>query len=66
MPAVRQLLADPVTRHMRTDPARVRSDRTVAQTLEAIRQQEVGGRVVYFYVVDADDPHTSAPSGTAV
>lgn len=55
MSDTRQILSDPVVKHMRTDPTRIRSDRTVAQTLEYIRTHEIGGRVVYFYVVDEDD-----------
>ena len=55
MSAVRQILGDPVTRHMRPDPTRVRSDLSVAGALAYIRDHEIGGRVVYFYVVDADD-----------
>lgn len=54
MSAIQQILGDPVTQHMRTDVARLRSDMTVQQALEDIRQHETGGRVVYFYVVDAD------------
>lgn len=55
MPAVHEILADPVTKHMRPDTTRVRSDLTVAQALDYIRDHEIGSRVVYFYVVDADD-----------
>lgn len=55
MSAIHQILSDPVTQHMRKDPSRVRSDLTVAQTLDYIRDHEIGGRIVYFYVVDADD-----------
>ncbi len=55
MSAVRQILGDPVTKHMRQDPTRIRFDLTVAQTLDFIRSHEIGGRVVYFFVVDSDD-----------
>lgn len=55
MPTVRQILSDPVTKHMRRDPARLRSDLTAAQALDYIHDHEMSGRVVYFYVVDADD-----------
>lgn len=55
MSAVRQILTDPVTRHMRTDPTRIPDGSDVAAALAYIRGHEVGGRVVYFYVVDADD-----------
>lgn len=47
-------LNDRVTAHMRTDFARLRVDQTVAEALDAIRQSAVGGRIVYFYVLDAD------------
>src|SRR5262245_10118761 len=53
--AVREILGDPVIKHMRPDTTRVRSDLTVAQSLDYIRDHEIGSRVVYFYVVDADD-----------
>jgi len=53
--AAHQILSDPIVRHMRTDLTRLRSDLNVEQALEAIRQHEISGRVVYFYVVDADD-----------
>lgn len=52
MSAVRQILSDSVVLHMRTDPARIQSGLSVAQALEYIRDHEIGGRVVYFYVVD--------------
>jgi magnesium transporter len=54
MSVVRQILADPVTRHMRTDPTRIAAGLSVAAALDYIRDHEVGGRVVYFYVVDDD------------
>ncbi|WP_437228864.1 magnesium transporter [Planctomicrobium sp. SH661] len=55
MSEVRQILSDPVTLHMRKDPTRLRSDLTVDQALESIRGHEIGGRVIYFYVVDPED-----------
>ena len=55
MSNVRQILGDPVVKHMRPDPARLVSCTTVAQALDFIRGHEIGGRVVYFYVVDPDD-----------
>ncbi len=54
MTAARHILADPVARHMRTDPTRIPAGATVGQALDYIRGHEVGGRVVYFYVVDGD------------
>lgn len=55
MSAVRQILGDSVTKHMRRDPTRIRSDLSVAGALDAIATQEIAGRVVYFYVVDAEE-----------
>ncbi|HKB00894.1 MAG TPA: magnesium transporter [Gemmataceae bacterium] len=54
MPAVRDILDDPVTKHMRTDPVRLVAGQTVRQALDAARRAPTSGRVVYFYVVDAD------------
>jgi magnesium transporter len=39
----------------RRDVAKLRTDLTVQQALDAIRQGGVGEKIVYFYVVDADD-----------
>jgi magnesium transporter len=47
-------LSDPVTRHMRQDVACLRIDQTVAQALEEMRRQPPAGRIVYFYIVDAE------------
>lgn len=55
MSATRQILADPVSKHMRTDPTRIRKGATAGEALEYIRSHEVGGGVVYFYVVDDED-----------
>jgi magnesium transporter len=55
MSDTRQILADPVTRHMRTDPTRIQAGSSVAQALDYIRDHEIGGRVVYFYVVDDEN-----------
>jgi magnesium transporter len=55
MSGVLAILSDPVTTHMRTDPTKVRVDATIEQALAAIRDHEIGGRVVYFYVVDHED-----------
>lgn len=52
MSAARHILADPVTRHMRTDPTRIAAGLSVAAALDYIRGHEVGSRVVYFYVTD--------------
>jgi magnesium transporter len=50
----RDILNDPVTRHMRRDVTRLRVDETVAGALEGVRQQAPEGRIIYFYVVDAE------------
>ncbi len=55
MSAVRQILSDSVLQHMRTDPTRLSAGWTVAQALEQIRRQELGSRVIYFYVVDDEN-----------
>jgi magnesium transporter len=40
---------------VRKDVASLRQDLTVWQALEAIRQRGIGEKIVYFYVVDAED-----------
>lgn len=55
MSAIHQILTDPVQQHMRTDPTRISSHLTVSQAIQDIRNHEIGGRVVYFYVVDAEN-----------
>jgi len=45
----------PVTAVARTDFVVLRQDLTVQQALDAIRQREIGERIVYFYIVDAED-----------
>ena len=52
--AVRSILNDPVTSHMRTDPTRLKVGQTVAEALDYVRKNPTSGRVVYFYVVDDD------------
>jgi len=46
-------LQQPVLAVARKDAALLREDFTVQQALDAIRQRGVGGKIVYFYVVDA-------------
>ncbi len=53
--AVRSILSDPVTAHMRTDPTRLRLGQTIGEALEYSRKNPTSGRVVYFYVVDEED-----------
>ena len=48
-------LHQPVLEVARKDVAALRQDFTVQQALDVIRQQGVGEKIVYFYVVDADD-----------
>lgn len=48
-------LHDPVTLHMRRDVARLRDSLTVGEALAQLRQQPPEGRIIYFYVVDADN-----------
>jgi magnesium transporter len=47
-------LADPVTRHMREDFARLRVDHTVGDAIAAARAAPPEGRIIYFYVLDDD------------
>lgn len=49
---VEDRLLDVVTRHMRTDFARLRIDQTISQALAGIRSDPPEGRIIYFYVVD--------------
>ena len=46
-------LTDPVARHLRTDHAKLPADATVAAALDGLRADPPGGRIVYFYAVDA-------------
>src|SRR5262245_40206007 len=47
-------LLDPVTRHMRTDFVQLRADETVGHALDSILAKQPEGRIIYFYVTDAD------------
>lgn len=51
-PAAASHLNDPVTRHMRTDPARLLVRQTVGDAIASARSSPPGGRIIYFYVVD--------------
>lgn len=55
MSAVRSILGDAVSKHMRTDPTRIKSGLSIAEALAYVRDHEIGGRILYFYVVDSDD-----------
>ncbi len=46
---------DPVAQHCRVDQPLLKADMTVEQALGAIRQQGLGERIIYFYVVDEHD-----------
>jgi magnesium transporter len=48
-------LDEPVLRYARKDFAKLPRRLTVQQALEAIRQQGVGEKIVYFYVVDDEE-----------
>ena len=48
-------LNEPVARYARTDVPLLRHEATVQQALDLIRQQGVGERLIYFYVVDETD-----------
>jgi magnesium transporter len=50
-----EILNDPVTAHIRQDSPTLRPDWTVADALDHMRKNPPGGRVIYFYVTDADD-----------
>lgn len=47
-------LRDPVLRHARKDFAALGCDLTVGEALERVRRQGLQDRIVYFYVVDAE------------
>src|SRR5579871_6645969 len=47
-------LQEPVTAHMHADFTRVLLGQTVAEALEELRRQPPRGRIIYFYVVDAE------------
>jgi len=46
------VLQDPVVTHIRTDYPRLRPDMTVDQALRKIRQEGLGEKIIYFYVLD--------------
>jgi len=50
----REKLQSPVHQHMRTDFLQLRSDLTVAQTLDLILEKQAAGRIIYFYVTDGE------------
>jgi magnesium transporter len=54
MPSAASHLADAVTRHMRTDFARLALDQTVGEAIAAARGAPPEGRIIYFYVLDTE------------
>ena len=55
MPEQTAHLSQPVLTYARTDFVRLRQEMTVDQALKIIREQGAGERIIYFYVVDADE-----------
>ncbi len=49
------ILNDPVTSHMRTDACKILAGQTVEEVLNYLRAHPPAGRIVYLYVVDAED-----------
>jgi len=49
-----QSLHEPVEKHMRRDVARLPQGATVAEALELLRREQPSGRIIYFYVIDAE------------
>jgi len=47
-------LLDPVAKHMRTEFVQLRADETVGHALDSILARQPEGRIIYFYVTDAD------------
>ncbi len=54
MPAALGHLNDPVTRHMRGDFAQLEPDATVGEAIRSARASPPEGRIIYFYVLDAE------------
>jgi magnesium transporter len=49
-----QALNDPVTQHMRRDFTPLRVEQNAAQALQSLRECQPQGRIIYFYVTDAE------------
>src|SRR5207249_7550866 len=47
-------LDSPLRENARRDPVRLLESETVSQSLRRLRQEDVGERIVYFYVTNAD------------
>ena len=48
-------LEQPIKSQLRTDFVRVRSDHSVEEALAEVRRGRIGGRIVYFYVLDENE-----------
>src|SRR6516225_741573 len=46
---------DPVSRHMHQEYTTLHETPTVGEALERLRKNPPGGRIIYFYVVDAEN-----------
>jgi magnesium transporter len=53
--SVEHRLNDLVTRHMRTDMAKLSMAQTIGESLAMIRERPPEGRILYFYVVDGEN-----------
>ncbi len=54
-PSIQDRLNDPVVQYVHQDYARVLNTDTVAEALQRVQQSQIRSRIVYFYVVDAED-----------
>src|SRR5689334_15646047 len=54
MPSTSPSLESAVSEAARRDPVRLLETETVSKALRRLRQEEIGERIVYFYVTDAD------------
>ncbi|HLW68378.1 MAG TPA: magnesium transporter [Gemmataceae bacterium] len=52
---IRINLTDPVRQHIHQDFTRLRPEQTVGEALDWLRKNPPTGRIIYFYVVDAED-----------
>lgn len=50
----RDELQEPVTLHMRKDHVQLQVEQTVGEALDHVQQKQPEGRIIYFYVTDAD------------
>ncbi|MCA9110214.1 MAG: magnesium transporter [Planctomycetaceae bacterium] len=52
--SIESRLKDPITQHMRTDFASLRTDLTIGDAIATLRESPPSGRVIYFYAVDEE------------